>query len=67
MESNLLSQDTRVQFNIHGLSGTGKITGVSSTLPVVGAIYIIEPDEPIRNEAYDYKHFVCPACYLKEI
>lgn len=57
-----LKQGTRIKYNINNeLKGTGKIVGVAhNDLPIIGVTYIIEPDTPIKNEVYDYSHFVLP-------
>lgn len=48
------------------LKGTGKIVGISTELPVVGFMYIIETDSKISDE-YPYTSFVCPEVYLEQI
>jgi hypothetical protein len=54
-----MKQGQRVEFKIGELKGKGKVVGKSMNyLPIIGATYIIEPDEPISNEVYDYSHFV---------
>ena len=54
-----LKQGQRVEFNLGTLNGTGTVVGKAmSDQPIIGGTYIIEPDEPIRNEVYDYTHFV---------
>lgn len=63
-----LKQNTRIEFNIDSLKGTGKIVGVATIgLPIIGCSYIIEPDEPIKNEAYEYTHFVAFESQFKTI
>jgi len=64
----LLKQGTRVEFNVQGISGEGTVVGVANNgSPIIGKTYIIEPDEPISNEAYDYSHFVAFESELKEL
>lgn len=59
LNSQNLKQGQRVKFNVGGLKGVGKIVGKAlEDQPIIGGTYIIEPDEPIRNETYDYTHFV---------
>ena len=54
-----IKQGERVEFKIADLTGKGKVVGKAmNELPIIGATYIIEPDEPISNEVYDYSHFV---------
>lgn len=54
-----LKQGQKVEFHIGDLTGTGKIVGKAlNDQPIIGGTYIIEPDTPIRNEVYDYTHFV---------
>lgn len=58
METNL-KQGTRIKFVINGLSGNGTIVGIANNgLPVIGKGYIIEPDEKLKSDVYDYTHFV---------
>ena len=54
-----IKQGQRVEFKIGELKGKGKVVGKSMNyLPIIGTTYIIEPDEPLSNESYDYSHFV---------
>jgi hypothetical protein len=54
-----LKQGQRVKFHIGDLMGEGKIVGMALVeQPIIGGTYIIEPDQPIKNEVYDYTHFV---------
>lgn len=54
-----LKQGTRVAFNVQGIDGRGTIVGLATNgQPIIGKMYIIEPDEKISNEEYDYTHFV---------
>jgi hypothetical protein len=63
-----LKQGTRVEYNVQTLKGKGTVVGVSVVeQPIVGQCYIIEPDESIRNEVYDYTHFVAWEFQLKVI
>lgn len=63
-----LKQGTRVEYDVQTLKGKGTIVGMSvNELPIIGATYIIEPDEPIQNEVYDYTHFAVPMVCLKVI
>jgi hypothetical protein len=63
-----LKQGTRVEFDVQTLKGNGTVVGISTTeQPIIGCSYIIEPDESIRSETYDYTHFVAWGTQLKEI
>jgi hypothetical protein len=64
-----LKQNTRISFDIDGkIKGVGKIVGVTtSEMPMLGYQYIIEPDEPINNEVYEYSHFVAWSTMIKEL
>jgi hypothetical protein len=63
-----LKQDQKVSFDVADIKGTGKIVGKALTeQPIIGITYIIEPDEPIRNEVYDYTHFVLNETQFKLI
>ena len=54
-----LKQGQRIKFQIGDLIGTGKIVGKALiNQPIIGGTYIVEPDQPIINETYDYTHFV---------
>ena len=54
-----LKQGTRVEYNTQELKGIGTIVGIGmNALPIIGKMYIIQPDNPISNETYDYTHFV---------
>jgi len=54
-----LKQGQRVKFHIGDLIGEGKIVGKAlQEQMIIGGTYIIEPDQSIRNEVYDYTHFV---------
>jgi hypothetical protein len=65
---NELKQDQRVEFCIGELKGKGKIVGKALTeQPWIGGTYIIEPEVSIRNEVYDFTHFVVQEIYLKVI
>ncbi len=62
------AQGQKVSYQIGNLSGTGKVVGMALTeQPVIGGTYIIEPDEPISNEAYEFSHFVAQEIYLKAL
>ncbi len=62
------SQNQRVAFDNGTIKGTGKVVGVAlSEQPIIGATFIIEPDEPITNSTYPYTHFVCTELHLKEV
>lgn len=61
----ILKQDQRVKFDIYGLEGYGKIVGKVGTNDILGGTYIIEPDVSIRNDVYDYTHFVANEHQLK--
>jgi hypothetical protein len=61
-----LKQGQRIEFDINGLKGEGKIVGVATNgAPIIGKSYIIEPDVRISNEVYDYSHFVAWEFQLK--
>lgn len=63
-----LNQDTRVEFNLDGLRGTGKVVGIATNgQPVIGRSIIIEPDQPIISEVYKFSHFTVFEAYLKII
>jgi len=59
----------KVEFNIEGsINGTGRIVGKSlNDLPIIGGTYIIEPDESIRCETYDFTHFTANETQFKLI
>ena len=60
-----LKQGQRVEFRIGDLTGKGKIVGKAlNDQPIIGGTYIIEPDSSIRNEVYDYTHFVAQEIQL---
>ena len=45
-----LKQNTRIEFNTQGIIGKGKIVGIGANdLPIIGKMYIIEPDEKIKS------------------
>jgi len=63
-----LKQGTRVEYDIQTLKGKGTVVGVAVVdQPICGKCYIVQPDEPIRNEVYDYTHFVAWEIQLKTI
>lgn len=47
------------------LKGSGKIIGISTELPILGFMYIIETDSKI-SDTYPYTSFVCPEVYLEQ-
>jgi hypothetical protein len=53
-------QDDYVSFDNGVIQGKGIIVGVSH-MPqaIIGAGYIIKPDDIISNPTYPYTHFVC--------
>ncbi len=58
---------TKIKYNYFvDIKGTGKIVGISSELPVLGFMYIIETDSKISDE-YPYTTFVCPETCLEQI
>lgn len=59
-----LTQGTKVQFDYQTMKGEAKVVGISSTLPVMGNMYILQT-EAIISEEYPYTTFVCPECYIK--
>lgn len=55
----ILKQGTRIEFDIQSFKGKGTIVGVATNShPIIGTSYIIEPDEKLESEIYDYTHFV---------
>src|SRR5688572_965374 len=64
-----LKQGTRITYNIdNSLQGEGEIVGVANNgVPILGIMYIIEPDIPIKNEVYDYSHICVYEYYLKVV
>lgn len=61
-------QGTRVEYDVQTLKGKGTVVGCAVVeQPICGKCYIIEPDESIRSEVYDYTHFVAWGVQLKEI
>lgn len=63
-----LKQGTRIQFDIDSLKGKGTIVGVATIgQPLIGRSYIIEPDEKLKSDVYDYSHFVAWECQFKII
>lgn len=63
-----LKQDQRVEFDIDGLKGEGKIVGIATNgAPIIGKAYIIEPDVAISNEIYNYSHFIAWEFQLKNL
>lgn len=59
-----LTQGTKVQFDYQTMKGEAKVVGISSTLPVMGNMYILQT-EAIISDVYPYTTFVCPECYIK--
>ena len=54
-----LEQGQRIEYNVDTLHGFGKIVGKANNgQPIIGCLYIIEPDEPIDTSVYKYTHFV---------
>ena len=63
-----LKQGTRVEFDVQSFKGKGTIVGVATNgQPIIGKSYIIEPDEKLKSESYDYSHFVAWECQFKVI
>lgn len=63
-----LKQGTRVEFGYQIIKGKGTIVGLATDgQPIIGKFYIIEPDDPINNKAYNYTHFCLYECYFKVI
>lgn len=59
MSKTFLKQGTRIQFDVQNIKGTGTIVGVASAGDALhGTLYIVQPDEKINNEVYDYTHIV---------
>jgi hypothetical protein len=59
-----LKQGTLVLFDYQSLKGEAIVVGISSTLPVLGNMYILQMNQIISDE-YPYTTFVCPECYIK--
>ncbi len=63
-----LKQGTRVKFDVQTFKGMGTIVGVATTgQPIIGKMYIIEPDEKLQSDVYDYTHFVACEFQFKVI
>jgi hypothetical protein len=63
-----VKQGTRVEFDVQSIKGKGTIVGVATVeLPFIGASYIIEPDQKIENETYNYTHFVASESQFKTL
>jgi hypothetical protein len=63
-----LKQGTRVEFDVQSFKGKGTIVGVATNgSPIIGKSYIIEPDEKLQSEVYDYTHFVAFESQFKVI
>ena len=63
-----MKQDQKVTFDNGVVKGTGKIVGVATnSLPVIGRTYIVEPDQPIKNETYNYSHIAMQEIYIKKV
>ncbi len=61
-------QGTRIKFNVQSITGTGKVVGVATIdRPIFGPLYIIEPDEPINSDIYQYTHICASEIELEEI
>jgi len=55
----MLKQGQKIRFNIGTINGTGKIVGKAmNDMAIIGGTYIIEPDDSIRSDEYDYTHFI---------
>ena len=68
MIEKILEQGTRVEFDIQTLQGKGTVVGLAITNQlIIGNAYIIEPDESIKSEVYNYSHFVAWGHQLKTI
>lgn len=69
MENKKLKCGTKVKFfPTNEIKGTGKIVGIATNSEVIiGANYIIEPDDNIMNSIYPYSHFVCPEILFEVI
>jgi hypothetical protein len=57
-----LKQGQRIKYDVNEeVRGTGTIVGkATNNVPILGGIYIIQPDIPINNGMYNYSHFVLP-------
>jgi len=59
-----LKQGTRIKYTTETQNGTGIIVGVATTeIPLIGRIYMVEPDKPVVSEIYKYSHI--PVCESK--
>ena len=64
--TDLYKEGTKILFDYCGISGIGYIVGLSSILPVLGAMYIVRSESNMETETYPYREFfVCPNCYIK--
>ncbi len=62
------SQNQKISFDNGVIKGTGKIVGVAlNEQPLIGATYIIEPDQSVESSSYPYTHFVCVELHLKDL
>lgn len=53
-----LKQGQKVEYHVDTLHGFGKIVGKANNgQPIIGCLYIIEPEIPITSEVYPYSHF----------
>jgi hypothetical protein len=65
MSKTFLKQGTRIQFDIQSIKDTGTIVGVASAGDALqGTLYIVQPDNRISNEVYDYTHIVAYELYF---
>lgn len=63
-----LKQGTRIEFDVQSFKGKGTIVGVATSgQPIIGKSYIIEPDEKLKSDVYDYTHFVAWECQFTVI
>ena len=63
----MLCQGDKVYCMINGKSVAGHVCGKASEQPIMGGLYIIEPDESISNKEYPYTHFVMPEVSLTRV
>ena len=60
----MLCNGDKIECEIGGSRITGKVCGKVSEQPVIGGMYIIEPDVSIYSDIYPYTHFVMPEIQL---
>ena len=56
----MLFQGDKIKCKVGDRIVTGTVCGKTGEQPIVGGMYIIEPDESIQNDTYPFTHFVMP-------